>query len=235
MATTDPFVAPEYVPSPYAFAGLSYKKLPPAAKRYLQKEVGVTAPSKINSTDLEVRYEQLEQNLMRSLEGNNYALVERSHEVRRGSRGSLSMTPSPASPDFTMTQAMDAPPTYQTILENDIRRLSEVLNVILPERQIILDEFLLKWDALFWLEMEGIPEELRFSVETQILTRDTTVKHILTRAQNAPVALDAKLWRAGLRANREIYSGDRAGRDEKLVETLDAYQFPPAEEPTTDA
>ncbi|CAL1706134.1 unnamed protein product [Somion occarium] len=207
MSPSALFKAPVYIPSEYNFSGLQFDELPHLAKHYLANEIGITSPSDATSEELVNRYIELASKLVRCLEGNDRALVELKTDARRKS------IIAPHEPEMT---------TYG----RDMARVKQVLEVLLPERQSILDDFVVKWDALIWLEMEGLDERTRLTVEQQKQHRHNTLIPVLERSQESPVELDEHvlLLEMRVRDNRHILPPKRNSLPK--ADTFGNFRFP---------
>lgn len=136
-----PFSVPVYEPLPYALSGLSFTRLPMYTQRYLLDIAKSTPPHtpKVNPVLDERSIISLA--LSMNLIGNDIALVNLRHE--------------------TITMARDLergiPPqaSAQWHLAAQNKRLQTVLGTLLPERELIFNEFMIKFDALVWLDQEG--------------------------------------------------------------------------------
>lgn len=173
----EPFKAPKYEASDYAFSGLSFDELPDHARSYLANVIKITSPCKVTYDHLFRGFMDLSKGLRDSLAGNDKALIKLKNEARRKSIcGSLEPTPA-------------------TEKEN-LARLQHVLGVLLPKRQTILDNFVQKWDALVWLEIEGMPAEGRPVPEQQQQYRNDSLERAFALANQSTVELDVALFQA---------------------------------------
>ena len=91
--------------------------------------------------------------LCRTLEGNTMALVQ---ARRNAKRASLELVPSSPVDHMRM---------------DDARRVTEVIAVLLPERERMMDDFVGKFDALVWLEL-ATSNKQEMSIEEQQRYRD---------------------------------------------------------------
>ncbi|KDQ54288.1 hypothetical protein JAAARDRAFT_38446 [Jaapia argillacea MUCL 33604] len=172
-----PFNIPIYQPSPYSYSGLKLHELPLLAQHYL--ETIETPHSALDVSFIQSKISELSVALFRSLQGVDIAMVERRHEARMIS-DRVQRSPTKA----TFERA-----THLAV-RRDEERIGEILNVLLPERQSILDEFMIKFDTLVWLQMEGRGEGENLSVEKQMQDRDRMCAPVLEYTHQALLALD---------------------------------------------
>lgn len=207
----EPFKAPTYEASEYVFSGLSFDELPDQARSYLANEIGVTSTSRMTYNHFVHGFVELSRQLRTCLEGNDRALIGLKNEVRRKSIcGSLE-------------------PTVATEEEN-LARLQHVLEVLLPERQAILDNFVQKWDALIWLEIEGMPQEGRPPHEQQQRYRNDSLERVFEMANESTSELDEKLLREEMQEMSKLFvskggveeRGRTTSRKRKLLLDCDA-------------
>ncbi|KAH7888913.1 hypothetical protein F5I97DRAFT_1856505 [Phlebopus sp. FC_14] len=134
------FTAPVYEPSAYTYTNYPSNELPLLAQHYL---ADIAKPPSSHHTPDIIKHERekLSSALMRSLIKNNIALVEKYHEVNEYSQASPPVSPSPT--------------WEEEASKRDEERLFEVLNVLLPQRQRILEDFIVKFDVLVWLDVDG--------------------------------------------------------------------------------
>src|SRR6267154_4672458 len=136
-----PFSVPVYQPLPYALAGLTFMQLPLLTQRYLGM-AKLVPPHARDLNSIEDERSRISVALFRSLKGTDIRLVDLRHEtvamVHELERG---ISPS-ADLHAATVQRQDA-------------RLQEVLGILLPERELIFNEYLVRFDALVWLDQEG--------------------------------------------------------------------------------
>ncbi|KAI0784720.1 hypothetical protein C8Q75DRAFT_778603 [Abortiporus biennis] len=86
-------------------------------------------------------WEKISNNLVSELRGNNDILVNLKLDA-----------------EFTRPLGMDDQNKFNEstdIYLNDLERLHQVVGEVLPARRDSLDAFMIKWDAVFWLDMES--------------------------------------------------------------------------------
>lgn len=196
------FAVPIYEPSPYVFSGLTLDQLPLLARYYLADIAEVLPPALYEPELLAARRSQLALALFRSLQGVDMALVERRQDARRTAA---------QRPDETVEQ------WRQRTEEQDRERIETVVDVLLPERQILLDEFMIKLDTLVWVEMEGQTGSSRRSVQEQQVYRDEICAPILEYTNKALIALDE----AVMAKTTEMEQHMSAGKQELSLRTHD--------------
>lgn len=164
-------VLPIYEPSPYRFSGCAADELPLLARYYLGDVAKILPGMATGQEGIEQKCAELTLALFRSLQGTDIALVEHRQAARK-------MAPR------RHTETIEV--WHQRVMASDKCRLNEVVGVLLPERQTLLDEFMVKFDALLWLQME----KSGWSAQEQQDHRDRLVAPILEYTNQALQALD---------------------------------------------
>ncbi|EGO00472.1 hypothetical protein SERLA73DRAFT_181080 [Serpula lacrymans var. lacrymans S7.3] len=167
------FTPPIYEPHAYAYAGLAFSQLPTIAQHYLTTVARLMPPAAYDPSAIHEERSRLSLSLFRSLQGIDIAMVEKRQEA------------------YSIAKLGDTSPThewYETALQKDQERLHEVFNVLLPERERTLDEFMIKFDALVWLDVDGHED---FSLEQWQEHRNNLSTPILNYTGQALVALDS--------------------------------------------
>ncbi|KAI0339896.1 hypothetical protein BDW22DRAFT_1486590 [Trametopsis cervina] len=144
---------PEYEPAPYRFSGLAFADLPPLAQYYLADVVGVTSPAHATAKHLQDHRAILQCSFFRSLQGNDEWLVKEWIAIQ---------------------EARSAVIRDSECAAAALQRESEeqFLDVLLPERERHFKEFIIKFDALVWLDVEGRREKEKMSEQEQRRYRD---------------------------------------------------------------
>ncbi|EIW83106.1 hypothetical protein CONPUDRAFT_152147 [Coniophora puteana RWD-64-598 SS2] len=127
------FLPPVYDPEPYTFTGLHLQELPHFCQHYLADVAQLLPPRMLAPDAVKHERHRLVFSLFRSLEGTSISLIEKRYDAARD-------------------QELNLPPTVAA--EKNATRLQEIVCILLPERQRLLDEFLLKFDALLWIDVE---------------------------------------------------------------------------------
>lgn len=176
LSTTATIPVPTYEPSPYALAGRPFKLLPPLARYFLADVVGVIDPKDATPQLIQDHRDALKCTFFRALQGNDEWLVRewRAIQKRRSlaAQGMEALGPSESEEQFLM--------------------------VLLPEREGLFREFVGKFDALVWLELEGRQKESALTEDEQKRYRDEMcgLKEALDYPKKALEALDRQV--AGL-------------------------------------
>lgn len=167
-----PFSVPVYEPLPYVLSGLSFTQLPVCTQQYLlnAKLVPPHAPD-VNSISAERLI--ISMALFPSLTGNDMSLVESRHEATIMAR------------DLERGILPQATPQWH--VEAQERRLQNVFGIFLPERELIFNEFMIKFDALVWLDQQG---RGHYTPEDWQRYRDALLQPILDYTSEQLVALD---------------------------------------------
>ncbi|KAL4253292.1 hypothetical protein ABKN59_005122 [Abortiporus biennis] len=164
----------EYIPPSYTFHGLRFHQLPLSAQQYIQVEFNVSSPlPRRFDFRFQRAWERISNNLVSELRGNNDFLVN------------LKLDAEFTRPPGTEDQSKSNEST--NIYLNDLERLRQVVGEVLPARRDFLDAFMIKWDAIFWLDMESrsrIPNK-----ETQIRLREVRSAKVFEVCNNGLQAL----------------------------------------------
>lgn len=164
-----------YLPPPYTFSDLSFDELPHLAKHFLGDVLAIAPPHASSPEQIESEMSRLCGELCRMLEGNTMALVQ----ARRNA---------------DLASIDDVPSSPVDIKVGNARRVLEVLGVLLPERERLMDEFVGRFDALVWLELSRLGGK-RLSVENQRQYRDEhpLFRDTLQRTKDILVNLDREV------------------------------------------
>ncbi|KII92982.1 hypothetical protein PLICRDRAFT_696234 [Plicaturopsis crispa FD-325 SS-3] len=192
MYTT--FKSPCHTIRPYTYTAKSWHELPGIAQHHLA-QVDPTRSTVLDATpinphglyntiDIQGCCRQLVSRFLRSLEGVDNIIVQKRHEAL-GLIGPAETTP-----------GRD---------ERDAERVWLVQNILMPERQNLVDEFALRFDALLWLEFEserGLDRSYDDdAVERDRMERDERIAPAIFEANRCLEALHRSVIEA--RANRE--------------------------------
>lgn len=172
-AMIPPFSVPVYEPLPYALSGLSFTQLPIHTQRYLL-DIAQSAP--LHSPEMNFILDQrsiISLELFNDLIGNDTALVNMRYEAIVMAR------------DLQTGISPQATAEWHMAAQN--KRLHIVLDILLPERELIFNEFMIKFDALVWLDQEG---RRKYTPEDWKRYRDALLKPILDQTSNRLVARD---------------------------------------------
>ncbi|GJE89990.1 hypothetical protein PsYK624_061090 [Phanerochaete sordida] len=164
-----------YVPSPYSLTNISFEELPHLAQHYLTDVLSISAPHAMTPGQIETEMSRLCAQLCRALEGNTMALVQARRQA-----------------DLA---CLDAEPRSPVDLDADnAQRVLEVLGILLPERERLMDDFVGRFDALVWLDLSQ-PREEPLSIEQQKKYRDEhpLFQATLQSARDVLVALDCEV------------------------------------------
>jgi hypothetical protein len=173
-AMLPPFSVPVYEPLPYALADLTFAQLSPFTQHYLVQVAGLVPPNAPGLNSIEKERSRISKALFRCLMGTSIDLVELRHEAAAMSREL----------EAGIRRSAD---WYAASVQRQERRLHEVLGVLLPEREVLFNEYLMKFDALIWLDQEG---RENYSVEDWQRHRDARLNPILDYTNRALVAMD---------------------------------------------
>jgi hypothetical protein len=174
-----PFSVPVYQATPYTYAGLEFDQLPTIAQHYLTDIAHLPYyPETIPN-----QRQFLAEALFRALKGIDIALVYRRLEAYHASQEAQQ---SPSRVDFA-----------DAMKQNQLR-MFEVLGVLMPERQRILNKFVLMYDALVWLDME---EDENFTQDWQEF-RDSLLTQILDETDHALRTLDEHMVEVYMESNK---------------------------------
>ncbi|KAG1870255.1 hypothetical protein DFJ58DRAFT_765319 [Suillus subalutaceus] len=168
-----PFSVPVYEPLPYSLSGLSFTQLPMCTQHYLLEIAKLVPPHahKVNSILDERSIISLA--LYINLLGNDITLVNLRHETITMARDLERGIPPQASAQWHLA------------MQNG--RLQTVLGTLLPERELIFNEFMIKFDALVWLDQEG---RENYTPEDWQRYRNALLKPILDHTSERLVARD---------------------------------------------
>jgi hypothetical protein len=151
-----PISLPIYTPANYWFFALGYEKLPSVACSFLDD---LSTKYEFRDLGLYVKNKrrQLAESLQSNLRGNDEGLVRLRHQARRTYIELLSDGFSSESQRRRTRSKKELP--VERILEQrrrDGQRLRDVLEQLIRERIGILDDFMTKFDALVWWEMQSV-------------------------------------------------------------------------------
>ncbi|KAG1752854.1 hypothetical protein EDB19DRAFT_1627767 [Suillus lakei] len=170
---TSPFSVPIYEPLPYVLSGLSFAQLPLYTQRYLSDIAKLVPPHAHGLNTITAERSIISTLLSRSLEGNDIALVRQRREATNMGR------------DYEQGIPFQNHAQWHAAAQE--MRLQTVLGVLLPQRGRILDEFMIKFDALVWLDQEG---RQNYTPGDWQRYRDALLTPILDRTSDQLVALD---------------------------------------------
>ncbi|KAI0058709.1 hypothetical protein BV25DRAFT_1829689 [Artomyces pyxidatus] len=176
MSTSAKLILPIYQAAPYSFSGLAFTELPCIVQLYLANTAHVTPPTSTipDADDFARLRSQLASTVFRALQGIDIALVEKRREARQFAHKAK----------VTVEELADA-------RAKDEERVLYIMDVLLPERAVVLDEFIAKLDGLVWLELEAAyAKEGRDTLEAQQQYRTETINAPLDYIHRALVALD---------------------------------------------
>lgn len=168
-----PFSVPVYQPLPYALSNLTFHELPLLTQHYLGT-AKLVPPHARGLNSIEDERSRISLALFRSLKGNDIALVELRHEAAAMSRKQEARASPSAAWNAAAVQRQEA-------------RLQEVLGVLLPERELLFNEYLTKFDALIWLDQAG---REHYTPEDWQMDRDARLRSILDYTSRALIAMD---------------------------------------------
>ena len=186
---------------------LTFDDLPEEAQQYLATNLGVSSSVTGVPYDRLIQgYMDLSRKLRKSLEVNDKALIQMKNEARRKS---------------LMCELGLEEPSSAAEQEN-LTRIIYVVEVLLPERKEILDQFVSQWDALIWLEFGGVSPELRLSPEQQHIQRNATLDRVFAMTDQSTIELDEKMSREEARLLSQSYysaTGHRTQRERGRSQT----------------
>ncbi|KAG2111147.1 uncharacterized protein F5147DRAFT_97931 [Suillus discolor] len=133
-----PFSVPVYDPPPYALSGLSFSQLPMHTQRYLQFIAKLVPPDVPGADSISDERSIISMALFRSLIGNDMALVRQRDNAIAMAR--------------KLRRDIPSQETTQWHWEQEAMRIQFVVHTLLPERELIFNEFMIKFDALVWLD-----------------------------------------------------------------------------------
>ena len=165
-----PFSVPVYEPFPYALSGLAFLQLPARIQHYLVT-AKLVPPHVRGLNSVEDELSRISIALFRSLKGTDIALVEKRHET------------------VAMSREYEAGPSHSAdrYAAADESRLREVLGNLLPEREGLFNDYMIKFDALIWLDQQ---RHKHYTPEDWQRHRDARLEPILDYTSRALVALD---------------------------------------------
>lgn len=170
---TPPFSVPVYEPLPYALSGLSFTQLPRYTQRYLLNIAKLVPPHAPDVNSVSVERSIISMALFPSLLGNDMNLVDLRHEAIAMARD--------------LGRGIPPQAIAQWHVEMEKWRLQKVFGILLPERELIFNLFVVKFDALLWLDQEG---RENYTPEDWQRYRDALLKPILDNTSKQLVALD---------------------------------------------
>lgn len=135
-----PFSIPIYESPAYVLSGLTFPQLPLNTQRYLLDTAKLVPPHAPHLNTIEREYRVICNALVSSLVENNKALVASRLEALVMAYDFQRENPPQPSAEW-----------HETMQE---RRLRTVFDVLLPERELIFNAFMVKFDALVWLDQE---------------------------------------------------------------------------------
>jgi hypothetical protein len=168
-----PFSVPVYEPLPYTLSGLKFSQLPMHTQRYLLNIAKSAPPHKLKMNFISDQRSIISLALSTNLKWNDVVLVNMRHEAIIMARNLQRGIPSRAS--------------VKRHLAAQNRRLQTVFGTLLPERELIFNEFMIKFDALVWLDQEG---RENYTPRDWQRYRDTLLKPILDHTSERLVARD---------------------------------------------
>jgi len=132
-----PFSVPVYEPPPYALSGLSFSQLPMYTQRYLQF-IALVPPDVPEVDSISDERSNISMALFRSLIENDKALVRQRDDAIAMAR--------------QLQRDIPSQETTQWHLEQQDMRIQFVFGTLLPARKLIFNKFMVKFDALVWLD-----------------------------------------------------------------------------------
>jgi hypothetical protein len=176
-------------------------QLPVYTQRYLLDVAKLLPPHAPDMNSISVERSIISMALLSSLLGNDMVLAELRHEAIIMARDLARGIPPQASAH------------WHAEVEN--YRIEKVLGTLLPERELIFNEFMIKFDALVWLDQQG---RENYTPEDWQRYRDMLLNPILDYTSKQLVALDRLVRNrpAIIRYNRRVpplpYSPFRSSR-----------------------
>lgn len=166
---------PIYEPMRYWFSGLEYHELPELAREFLQDLIpNHYQPRHKLQHLIDQKHRKLAVGLALSLQGNDGGLVRLRHQARSS---------------FVSLSQSQADVAEEKV--RDEKRIQEVLEVLIPHRKQILDDFMVRFDALVWCELK--PAENRMAKEEQDIYRNARCKPVIDGTNLALRVLDRKM------------------------------------------
>jgi len=184
------FLPPVYDPEPYAFTGLRLQELPHFCQHYLADVAQLLPPRMLAPDAVKHERHRLVLSLFRSLEGTSISLIEKRYDAARDQELNLSPT---------------------VAAEKNVARLQEIVCILLPERQRLLDEFLLKFDALLWIDVEGRED---YGADDRKTYRDSLVSRVLKMVDERLIELDISVGKVMAQQCVEVPGGTRMRCDQ---------------------
>ncbi|KAG0700821.1 hypothetical protein DFH29DRAFT_929844 [Suillus ampliporus] len=166
-----PFSVPVYEPLPYALSGLTFPELPLRTQLYLVEMARLVPPHAHGVNSIENERSRISKALYRSLKGTDIALVDLRHEAATMAR---------------YLKGSTSPPAHWHVIAQETR-LQQVTGVLLPERELLINEYMIKFDALVWLDQQGRED---YTSEDWQRHRDALLKPVLDHTSAALVAMD---------------------------------------------
>ncbi|KAG1767989.1 hypothetical protein EDD22DRAFT_818981 [Suillus occidentalis] len=166
-------IPPVYEPLPYALSGLNFTQLPVCTQQYLQ-EANLAPPHAPDANFISAERLNISTALSSSLTKNDVDLVELRLE-----------TVVMASDLETGIPSRDD--RLRDVLAAQECRLQKLLGDVLPERELIFNAFMIKFDALVWVDQQG---REHYTPEDWQRYRDALLKPILYHTSQQLVALD---------------------------------------------
>ncbi|PSS06865.1 hypothetical protein PHLCEN_2v3523 [Hermanssonia centrifuga] len=193
---------------PYEYSGLAFEELPHLAKYYLEEIVGITSPADVPEEHIENEISKLFYTLFRTLQGNDMALVEELW-------GQTQAGPAVAKIEPTTPRSLSPPETQAT--EENVSQL-RIETLLLPEREMLMSEFITKFDALVWLLMEQDDETKKLSVPEQQEFRDKRCYEAVRYTEQALLSLSQAVMQkhqakvSSELSGRQVFMDNRQGR-----------------------
>ncbi|KIK46757.1 hypothetical protein CY34DRAFT_800103 [Suillus luteus UH-Slu-Lm8-n1] len=164
-------IPPVYQPLPYALSGLSYTQLPISTQQYLQN-AKLVPPHAPDVNFISAERLSISTALFSNLIMNDLNLVKSRLATIAMARNLAIGIPSEAK--------------LQRHVAAQERRLQYVFGNVLPKRELILDAFMIQFDALVWLDQQG---REHYTPEDWQSYRDALLKPILDNTSERLVAL----------------------------------------------
>jgi hypothetical protein len=167
-------IPPVYEPLSYALSGLDFTQLPVCTQQYLQ-QAKLVPPHVPNVNIISAERLNISMALSSSLIKNDMDLVELRLET------------------VVMASDLETDIPSQDDLQRDAltaqeSRLQKLLGDVLPERELIFNAFMIKFDALVWVDQQG---REHYTPEDWQRHRDELLKPILNNTSQQLVALDS--------------------------------------------
>lgn len=145
---------PVYEPRPYALSGLTFDELPYMAKYYLEYVVGTTSPNQVAPEDVCNLRLVLRNTFWRTVQGNDEALVKAWRAMGKAQR------------EAAEALHKDEQENEQEATQR-FRSWYDDYCALLGERALHYHEFVAKFNALVWLELEGRATSDKLSAEEE--------------------------------------------------------------------